>query len=184
MKRIIAIVLSVVLAFGALSLVGCSKKGSDETTTAAPKEGYRDITVTNGDISATVNLPELGGIEESDNGEGDKSVSIYTAADEYVYASIELILTTTDKESKDKTIAGERESITYETEKLEIGGCEACMYDYSEEDSRQAEFFIYAPTSDGFAEFDIYVGDSLMNLTDEQWQQIIDAVKNGTVLNA
>ena len=202
-KKIIALALITVLLF--TSGVACKRDNTIDPSTTTPlsqdeqddistKNEYEIITVTNSrlGVSAKVKLPVLGGIQslldKEDIESTEREITIASAENKEVNATVSLFLSSVSEEQKDKTFAGKRLAMEFEAQPLTINGCEACYYNEDEAFERIAEYFIYTTKDGELIELAIRVYTDMnkfdSEITDVEWQSICDAITSNTTLTS
>ena len=185
MKKIVSVLLVCVLVLGVFT--ACSKKtdeGATTTTAAAAAADGREVTVDYKaeKVKAKINLPEFGDFEsetEEIDGEGATFAKIYTAnPDKQAYADVELHLTIATEEFKQKTLAGERESVKTEVKQMKINGYEGCLYKYPEDGERSIQYFLYTTRDNGdVVELAVLVQDTFSDLSEEEWTELCATIE-------
>ena len=178
-----------VLVCGTIALAGCSKDGGTNTKEAAVKipEGYQQYTFDNSfyGIRLSLTLPTFEEAEDIDNttstSDAYHKYKLYTNKAEYHYASVDAHVGINDDYSKESS-AKESGKITVTS--ITIDGKETNKRDLTANQSsgKEVEYHIYDTLADGFAEANIRIGYINEDLSEEQWNELIEAVEKYTTL--
>ena len=189
MKKYLSIILALVMVLTVFA--ACSKGGGGgtdpEKTTAAKldiPDGYQSFTFDNTfyGLRVTFALPAFDGIEEEDRTDSTSvayhSYDIYSNADEYEYATLSVMLGVTNEYLKESEF--EESEITVET--TTIDGKESSIKDFTpvRDGEKDIEFHIFDTYLDGFAEASFELDMYNDEFTEEQWNEMVTAIKTYT----
>lgn len=206
MKKLLVLVLALVLVLSTVALVGCSKKDSSEekpsagtdtvdvseteaqsegTDTAAIPADYKEVGYENPfyGVKFSAALPAFEELEAQENYRSTSDAyvkyKLYTNKAEYQYATVDVHIGVCDKDTKDFALGNSASDNT----EIQIGGVDTVRQVRKEPSSgKESTYYMFVDYLNGYAEVKATVNYLNDDMTDEQWNELINAFETYTTV--